>query len=122
MRWLKMRSISMHLRCFVTTQLLRSIHSYLVCVDVARYKILFKATVVKEYEAIASKAERRRVLWMIAALTDDPRPLEASKLPEHEDRHRICLAHYRVIYQIDDFQKQVTVFRIVNRGRQNSPW
>jgi mRNA interferase RelE/StbE len=95
---------------------------YLVYVDVARYKILFKATVVKEYEAIASKAERRRVLWMIAALTDDPRPPEASKLPEHEDRHRICLTHHRVIYQIDDFQKQVTVFRIVNRGRQNSAW
>ena len=35
-------------------------------------------------------------------------------------RRRICLQHRRVIYQIDDFKKQVTAYRIVNRGRQNS--
>jgi mRNA-degrading endonuclease RelE of RelBE toxin-antitoxin system len=45
--------------------------------------------------------------------------VEARKLPEHEDCHRICLKRHRVIYQIDDFQKQVTVFRIAHPGRRH---
>jgi mRNA-degrading endonuclease RelE of RelBE toxin-antitoxin system len=93
---------------------------FLVCDVVASYKILLKATVVREYEAIASKADRRRVLWKIAALTENPRPVEAIKLPEREHQHRICLQRHRVIYQIDDIHKQVTVFRIANRRRRSS--
>jgi mRNA-degrading endonuclease RelE of RelBE toxin-antitoxin system len=93
---------------------------FLVYEDVASYKILLKATVAREYEEIESKADRRRILWKIAALMEDPRPAEAKKLPEREGQHRICLQRYRVIYQIDDFQKQVTVFRIANRRRRNS--
>jgi hypothetical protein len=80
----------MHLHCFVTTRSHRSLHLFLVCGGVARYKILLKASVVREYEGIAAKADRRRVLWTIAALTIDPRPAVARKLPEREDHHRIC--------------------------------
>jgi len=95
---------------------------YLVYDGVARYKVLLKATVVADYEAIDSKVDRRHILWTIAALTVHPRPEVAKKLPESEVRHRISLTHYRVIYQIDDFQKLVTVFRIAHRRRQNSTW
>jgi mRNA-degrading endonuclease RelE of RelBE toxin-antitoxin system len=93
---------------------------FLVCDVVASYKLLLKATVAREYEEIESRADRRRILWKIAALTENPRPAEAKKLPERDDQHRICLERHRVIYQIDDFQKQVTVFRIANRRRRNS--
>jgi mRNA interferase RelE/StbE len=110
----------MQLLCFVTIQSPRSIHLFLVCDDVARYKILFKATVVREYEEIGSKRDRRRVLWTMAALADDPRPAKARTLPEREDHHRICLGHHRVVYRIDDRQKQVTVFRIAHRRRHHS--
>jgi mRNA-degrading endonuclease RelE of RelBE toxin-antitoxin system len=113
------RSITTHLPCFATTPALRSIHLFLGCDAVANYRIRLKATVVSEYEAIASKADRRRVLWKIAALTENPRPVEAIKLPEREDQHRICLQRHRVIYQIDDIHRQVTVFRIANRRRRN---
>jgi mRNA-degrading endonuclease RelE of RelBE toxin-antitoxin system len=89
---------------------------------VARYKILLKESVVREYEAIAIEADRRRVLWAIGALTDDPRPAVAKKLPGREGHLRIFTKRHRVIYEIDDLQKQVTVFRIVNHGRQNSTW
>jgi mRNA-degrading endonuclease RelE of RelBE toxin-antitoxin system len=93
---------------------------FLACDVVASYKILLKAAVASEYEAIASKADRRRILWKIAALTENPRPAEASKMPEREDQHRITLERHRVIYRIDDNQKQVTVFRIANRRRRNT--
>jgi mRNA-degrading endonuclease RelE of RelBE toxin-antitoxin system len=120
MLWPRTQSISTRLHCFETSRSLHSIHLFLVCDGVARYKILFKATVVGEYEEIASKADRRRVLGKIASLIADPRPEEARTLPEHEDQHRICLKYHRVIYQVDDFQKHVTVFRIAHRRRQHS--
>ena len=86
------------------------------------YKVCLKATVARDYEEIDSKADRRRILGKFAALTTNPRLAEAIKLPERDDLYRICLAHHRVIYEIDDQQKQVTIFRIAHRRRQSSTW
>lgn len=82
-----------------------------------RYKILMKTTATREYEALADKGDRRRILAKIGALTDDPRPSESCYLPESDNYRRIYLLRYRVIYRIDDFNKQVTVFRIAQRRR-----
>jgi mRNA-degrading endonuclease RelE of RelBE toxin-antitoxin system len=84
---------------------------------VARYKVLIKAIVVKEYEAIASERDRRRILWTISALSLEPRPAEAKNLPEREDHLRICLERYRVLYGIDDLKRRITVFRIAKHRR-----
>ena len=97
-------------------------HLFLVYGVVARYKILLKKSAVREFEAIDIPADRQRVLWAIGGLTEDPRPAAAKKLPEREDHLRIFTKCHRVIYEIDDLKKQVTVFRIVNHGRQNSTW
>jgi len=48
---------------------------------VARYKVLIKAIVVKEYEAISSRRARRRILWAISGLSTEPRPAQAKQLP-----------------------------------------
>jgi mRNA-degrading endonuclease RelE of RelBE toxin-antitoxin system len=114
-----MRSIWTRFICFATNlrQLLN--HSFLVCAGVARYKVFCKEIVAREYEAIASESDRRRILWTIGGLTDNPRPLDARKLPEHENHLRIYVKHYRVIYGVDDNRRQVTVFRIAHRRRQN---
>jgi mRNA-degrading endonuclease RelE of RelBE toxin-antitoxin system len=88
---------------------------------VARYKICLKSTVVREYEEIESKIDRHRVLWQIGALADNPR-YAARVLPDIKNSYRICLEHHRVVYRVDDGQKQVTVFRIANRRRQSSAW
>ena len=79
-----------------------------------RYKILLKSNVVQEYEAIYSNVERRRMLGMIAALSDDPRPVAATMLPERVNQFRICAMNYRLIYEINDRTRQVTVFRIAH--------
>jgi mRNA-degrading endonuclease RelE of RelBE toxin-antitoxin system len=114
---------SMRLHCFEMMKLPHSTHLFQVCDGVASYKVFLKATVAREYEEIDSKADRRRILGKIVALTANPRPAEAIKLPESDDLYRVCLAHHRVIYQIvDDPQKQVTIFRIADRRRQSSTW
>jgi mRNA-degrading endonuclease RelE of RelBE toxin-antitoxin system len=86
---------------------------------VARYKVLVKTIVVKEYEAIADKRDRRRILGTIAALTVESRPVGAKHLPECEDHLRIYLGRYRVLYEIDDLKRRITVFRIAKHRRQN---
>jgi mRNA-degrading endonuclease RelE of RelBE toxin-antitoxin system len=86
---------------------------------VARYKVLIKAIVVREYEAISSKRTRRRILWAISGLSIEPRPMQAKKLPEREHHLRLYLEHYRLLYGIDDVEKRITVFRIAKHGRQN---
>jgi mRNA-degrading endonuclease RelE of RelBE toxin-antitoxin system len=113
---------SMRLRCFATMRLPHSTHLFQVCDGVESYRVCLKATVAREYEEIDSKADRRRILGKIAALTVNPRLAEAIKLPESDDLYRVCLTHHRVIYQIDDLQKQVTIFRIAHRRRQSSTW
>ena len=80
-----------------------------------RYKVRLKAVVVREYEAITKKVDRRKILATIASLERNPRPEGVGKLPEREYLHRIRLGRYRLLYEIDDQSKEVTVFRIVDR-------
>jgi mRNA interferase RelE/StbE len=82
---------------------------------VARYNVRLKAIVVREYEAIASRAERRRILAQIASLEREPRPATAGVLPEQALHLRIRLGRYRLLYEICDQSREVTVYRIVDR-------
>jgi mRNA-degrading endonuclease RelE of RelBE toxin-antitoxin system len=92
-------------------------HLFLVCGAVARYKVLCKPIVAREYEEVLSKSDRRRILGAIARLKADPRPVEAKQLPEHVDYFRICLEDHRVLYGVSDSRMQVTVYRIAKRRR-----
>ena len=51
----------------------------------------------------------------IAALAREPRPATAEALPGCAERFRIRLDRYRILYQIDDRQKNVTIFWVGNR-------
>src|SRR5277367_6335496 len=122
MRWPKMRSISMRLHCFATSRSTHLPHSSLAYGDVARYKVLLKAVAVKEYEAISRLADRRSLLATIASLERSPKPAGAGRLPERENVRRICVGRYRLLYEISDHNREVTVFRIVNRRPEISTW
>jgi hypothetical protein len=55
MHWLMMQSTWIPLPCFAMMESCRSIHLFLVCDDVASYKVCLKPTVLQDYEAIDSK-------------------------------------------------------------------
>lgn len=80
----------------------------------ARYSLRIKKSAVKELEAIASKADRRRIIARIASLAEDPRPRGAQKL-SGRDRYRIRQGRYRILYSIEDKQLVVYVIRIGDR-------
>jgi mRNA interferase RelE/StbE len=51
----------------------------------------------------------------IIALTQDPRPVSVKKLVGSRNDWRIRISEYRIIYEIDDTAKTVTVLQVEHR-------
>ena len=81
----------------------------------ALYKVLIKASAGKELAAVASRADRQRLVAKIQGLASSPRPHGSEKLAGYDDRYRIRQGNYRVVYLIDDKLDEVTIFKIGNR-------
>lgn len=60
-------------------------------------------------------ADRRRVVRRIEGLADQPRPPGCEKLSGTYDRYRVRQGRYRVVYEIDDAIRTVTVVKIGHR-------
>jgi len=56
-----------------------------------------------------------RIVPSIRALAENPRPVGCRKLAGSENDWRIRIGDYRVIYEIDEDEKAVRVFRIRHR-------
>ena len=81
----------------------------------ASYRVLIKASAAKEIEAVDPKKDRQRIVAAIRSLADDPRPPGCEKLAGEDDRYRIRVGRYRIIYSIED--KELLVF-VVQVGRR----
>jgi mRNA interferase RelE/StbE len=82
---------------------------------VARYKVLIKPSAAREIEAVDQKKDRQRIVAGIRSLADDPRPLGCQKLGGEDDRYRIRVGRYRVVYSIGDRELLVFVVRVGHR-------
>jgi mRNA interferase RelE/StbE len=51
----------------------------------------------------------------IARLAENPRPPGAKKLTAREG-YRVRVGDYRILYQVDDEAKMVTIYRVMARG------
>jgi len=80
---------------------------------VANYELLIKRSAAKELEALPT-TYRRRIVARIQKLSADPRPPGVEKLSGAE-QYRIRQGDYRVLYEIDDGRKMVTIVRIAHR-------
>ena len=81
----------------------------------AEYRLLLKASAATEIEALGTKADRRRVIQRIEALSIDPRAKGSEKLAGYVDRYRVRQGKYRIVYLIDDKHHEVTVFKVAHR-------
>jgi len=81
---------------------------------VARYSLRIKKSARKELEAIATKADRRRIIKRIESLADNPRPKAALRLSGLE-RYRIRQGRCRILYTIEDTVLIVQVIKIGDR-------
>ena len=80
----------------------------------ASYELLIKRSAAKELEALPTPY-RRRIAAKISHLSTEPRPVGAEKL-SGEDKYRVRQGDYRVLYEVDDRAKTVTIVRIGHRG------
>jgi mRNA interferase RelE/StbE len=80
---------------------------------VANYRLLIKPSAAKELEAPPTR-DRRRVVRRVRALAEDPRPPGAEKL-RGIGLYRVRQGDYRVLYEIADAERAITVIKIGNR-------
>ena len=79
----------------------------------ASYKLLIKVSAAKELEALPRK-ERLRVAKRLQALGSEPRPQGSEKL-KGDDLLRVRQGSYRVLYEVSDQDRIVTIFKIGHR-------
>jgi mRNA interferase RelE/StbE len=79
----------------------------------AAYKVLFKASVEKDFAAIP-KRELKKILKRVAGLVDNPRPSGCEKLTGQE-RYRLRQGRYRIVYSIQDDDLTVWVVKVGQR-------
>lgn len=80
----------------------------------ARYELLIKPSALRELQAVRSKQDRRRIARRINALGDEPRPSGCEKL-SGQPRYRVRQGDYRVVYEVDDQRRIVTIVKVGHR-------
>lgn len=78
-----------------------------------KYNISFKPTAEKELNLIPVKFAEQ-IINKIRLLTYNPRPMGVKKL-KNDTSYRIRVGMYRVIYEINDKNKIITVYKIRHR-------
>ena len=81
----------------------------------ARYDVFIKPSALKELEAVDSKKDRQRIVRVILALAEDPRPTGCRKL-SGKDKYRVRSGQYRILYKIQDGALIVVIVKVANRS------
>jgi len=82
---------------------------------VASYRVLIKTSAGKELAAVASKADRQKLVGRVQGLAINPRPHGSEKLAGYADRYRVRQGNFRIVYLIDDAASTVTIFKVGHR-------
>lgn len=77
------------------------------------YKIEIKKSAAKEIEDLPSVI-LKRVITHIKELADNPRPVGCKKL-SGEEKYRIRIGNYRILYEINDEIVTVYVVKVAHR-------
>ena len=79
----------------------------------SNYNIAFKKSAVKELKKI-NKTEAKKIMLKVNELSTDPRPFNSIKLT-NENKFRIRIGNYRVLYEIIDEMLIVNIVKIKHR-------
>jgi mRNA interferase RelE/StbE len=79
----------------------------------AEYRVFFKKSVWKDFKSIPDK-DLSRILDLIGSLEKNPRPSGCTKLSGQE-KYRVRLGQYRIIYSIQDKELTVWVVKVGHR-------
>jgi len=80
----------------------------------AAYRIEYITSVKKSFRNLSHDAQKQ-VGADIEALAENPRPHGCVKLEAEDGLWRIRSGDYRIVYEINDALRLITIFRIRNR-------
>ena len=80
----------------------------------ASYRIEVKKSVFKDLEKF-NKSIVSQLFRGMGSLSKNPRPAQSLKLSGSERSYRLRIGKYRILYQIDEKLKVVTVFAVGHR-------
>lgn len=78
------------------------------------YRVLLEAKAERDLKKIP-KDIQKRIVTEIFKLKINPRLLKTRKISYSENYYRVRVGDYRVVYEINDKEKQVNIFRIRHR-------
>lgn len=78
------------------------------------YNILF-AEIVKKQQRMIPEKDLVAIKKLILALAESPRPIHCKKLSGGTNEYRVRHGDYRVLYTINDKNRQVIVYGILHR-------
>lgn len=78
------------------------------------YRILLTSTAIKERKRIEVES-RQRIDAALKRLGETARPPGAKKLTGGRNDWRIRVGQYRILYEIDDEDRTITIWRIAHR-------
>ena len=77
------------------------------------YRLIIRPTAEREIRALP-KAEVERIIRRIYSLPENPRPAGCKKLIGQEG-YRVRQGDCRIVYEVDDTQRTVTVVKVRHR-------
>jgi len=80
-----------------------------------KYTVKLRPLAERELRKLKDLAIRQRVNNALLGLEDEPRPYGVTKLSSTVNEWRIRIGDYRIIYEIDDEERRVTILRIAHR-------
>lgn len=80
----------------------------------ANYRIDLKSRAAKELQRLP-KRDYLRLSDKIKTLSQTPRPHGVKKLKKGEEKYRVRVGQYRVLFKIDDKEKRITVYAAGDR-------
>lgn len=79
-----------------------------------RYEIKIEKKAIKKLEKIPQK-DQKKIREKISSLEINPRPPESKKLKGYERAYRLRHRDYRIVYEINDREVYILVFKVAHR-------
>lgn len=81
-----------------------------------RFSVRIKKSAAKELDLIPEKKSRQETVERIQVLAVDPRPVGAEKLSNTRNKYRIRQGDYRILYEIEDEERSLSIVRSATAG------
>ena len=78
------------------------------------YKVEIKNSVFKDVDKL-TKDVNKQIFKKIESLSENPRQQQSMKLKGTEHSYRLRVGIYRIVYQINESEKVITVFGVGHR-------